>query len=530
MVLWECYTRSILLKGRGNIDYINRLIEMWNGRDVDVQSQASVLSQVKCIQKGGLLSEYEKKEIERNVQDEINNTLRDDNGKREEENIDFEIEENENHERIKISHPNILKPEHFRNFEINIPRIDIFQDSNGARILNAKEMDVLKKLREAFNSNKTVQIPSLKAKNLSMVMEEVNLVNSLIGNVFIDKPNVTNVNRLLYAGSYVVCERLGFLKKERQADKREKPWWQRRLERSITQWRKDLSRIAEMSNDIKLKERVTSQLERRYQIKERGLRAVKVFLENKIKAGSTKIRSFVASKLQSRQNTLFKNNRRQLFKELGGNSRKQYDSPNSEEARQFWSKIWSEEGTFNRNAAWLRDIEDDFSRVKQQENVQITTGDVLKGIRKMSTWTTLTWKAPGPDGVQGFWFKKFTSVHQRIVEALSQCLNEGCVPDWMVKGRTVLIQKNPDKGTSAENFRPITCLPLMWKLLTGIFSESIYNHLEANCLLKDEQKGCRKKSRGTKDQLLVDKAVMRWDNLKHKCLSIARVVYKGLIW
>ncbi|MEO0683919.1 MAG: hypothetical protein AAFY76_02425, partial [Cyanobacteria bacterium J06649_11] len=71
-----------------------------------------------------------------------------------------------------------------------------------------------------------------------------------IGNVFIDKPNVTNVNRLLYAGSYVVCERLGFLKKERQADKREKPWWQRRLERSITQWRKDLSRIAEMSNDI----------------------------------------------------------------------------------------------------------------------------------------------------------------------------------------------------------------------------------------------------------------------------------------
>ncbi|MEO0683920.1 MAG: reverse transcriptase family protein [Cyanobacteria bacterium J06649_11] len=199
----------------------------------------------------------------------------------------------------------------------------------------------------------------------------------------------------------------------------------------------------------------------------------------------------------------------------------QYDGPNSDEARQFWSKIWSEEGTFNRNAAWLRDIEDDFSRVKQQENVQITTGDVLKGIRKMSTW-----KAPGPDGVQGFWFKKFTSVHQRIVEALSQCLNEGCVPDWMVKGRTVLIQKNPDKGTSAENFRPITCLPLMWKLLTGIFSESIYNHLEANCLLKDEQKGCRKKSRGTKDQLLVDKAVMRWANLKHRCLSMAWVDYK----
>ena len=129
-----------------------------------------------------------------------------------------------------------------------MPRIDIFQDSNGARILNAKEMDFLKKLREAYTTSNTVQIPSLKDKNLSRIMEEDNLVNSLKVNVFIDKPKVTNVNSLLYAGSYVVCEILAFLKKERQADKSEKPWWLKRLERSITQWSKDLSRIAEMSN------------------------------------------------------------------------------------------------------------------------------------------------------------------------------------------------------------------------------------------------------------------------------------------
>ena len=172
---------------------------MWNGRDVDVQSQASVLSQVKCIQKGGLLSEYEKKEIEENFQDEINNTLREDDGNGAEENLDFEVEENEYREKIKSSHLSFLKPEHLRNFETNIPRIDIFEDDNGARILNTKEMDVLKKLREAYNSNKTVQIPSLKAKNLKRIMEEVNLVNSLIGNVFINKPNVTNFNHLLYA-------------------------------------------------------------------------------------------------------------------------------------------------------------------------------------------------------------------------------------------------------------------------------------------------------------------------------------------
>ena len=56
-----------------------------------------------------------------------------------------------------------------------------------------------------------------------------------------------------------------------------------------------------------------------------------------------------------------------------------------------------------------------------------------------------------------------------------------------------------------SNYRPITCLPLMWKLLTG----DIYSHLEENDLLPVEQKDCRKNNRSTKDQLLIDKAVMK---------------------
>ena len=40
----------------------------------------------------------------------------------------------------------------------------------------------------------------------------------------------------------------------------------------------------------------------------------------------------------------------------------------------------------------------------------------------------------------------------------------------MVRGRTVLIQKDPAKGAQASNYRPITFLPMMWKLLTEIIS------------------------------------------------------------
>ena len=76
------------------------------------------------------------------------------------------------------------------------------------------------------------------------------------------------------------------------------------------------------------------------------------------------------------------------------------------------------------------------------------------------------------------------------------------------------------------NYKPITCLPIMWKILTGITAEDLYQHHSQNPLLLDEQKGCYEKSRGTKDQLTIDKAILR-DCMQRKInLAIAWVDYK----
>ena len=61
----------------------------------------------------------------------------------------------------------------------------------------------------------------------------------------------------------------------------------------------------------------------------------------------------------------------------------------------------------------------------------------------------------------------------------------------MTHGRTVLCQKDTRKGNAVENYRPITCLPLMWKLLTDVTAEEMYDYLEQEQLLPEEQKGCR---------------------------------------
>ena len=51
--------------------------------------------------------------------------------------------------------------------------------------------------------------------------------------------------------------------------------------------------------------------------------------------------------------------------------------------------------------------------------------------------------------------------------------NRDDIPKWMTLGKMVLCQKDPSKGNAVDNYRPISCLLLMWKLMTGTVAESL---------------------------------------------------------
>ena len=66
----------------------------------------------------------------------------------------------------------------------------------------------------------------------------------------------------------------------------------------------------------------------------------------------------------------------------------------------------------------------------------------------------------------------------------------------------------------------------MWKLLTGVIADQIYAHLDQERLLPEEQKGCRKGSRGTNDLLYIDRAVIKEVKSGNKNLAMAWIDYK----
>ena len=66
----------------------------------------------------------------------------------------------------------------------------------------------------------------------------------------------------------------------------------------------------------------------------------------------------------------------------------------------------------------------------------------------------------------------------------------------------------------------------MWKLLTGVIAEEMCNCYEREKILPEEQKGCKRGSRGTQDQLLIDKTVLKDCRKRHTNLSIAWIDYR----
>ena len=173
-----------------------------------------------------------------------------------------------------------------------------------------------------------------------------------------------------------------------------------------------------------------------------------------------------------------------------------------------------------KDAKWLQDLRSE-ANVKKQEKIDITTASLKEILNRMPNW-----KSSGPDLVKGFWLKTFSSLHERVRLQLKECLDSGFVPSWLTRGRTLSLQKDKSKGNVASNYRPIICLPLMWKLLTVVIAAQIYAHLDQEKLLPEEQKRCRKGSRGTNDLLYIDRAVIKKVKSRNKNLAMAWIDYK----
>ena len=151
-------------------------------------------------------------------------------------------------------------------------------------------------------------------------------------------------------------------------------------------------------------------VERKYKENEKRIRTVNEELKQRVTAKAAKITRYENRTKQFRHNRLFEENQRRFYSEIEGKTNSSATVPDATETQKFWETIWANPVEHNKDAEWLKGVKNQL-KAQHQDQQDITIDERML---KQQLTKTSSWKAPGPDGIQGFWIKNLTALHARI--------------------------------------------------------------------------------------------------------------------
>ncbi|XP_072162643.1 uncharacterized protein [Bemisia tabaci] len=234
------------------------------------------------------------------------------------------------------------------------------------------------------------------------------------------------------------------------------------------------------------------------------------------------LRRYNESNDRKNQNALFNRNEKAFYRNLTSKEIP-VTPPKKEEVTAFWKNLWSNPVQHREGGEW---IEKEIARqeaVPEQTNHVITVNELAETIRG-----THNWKCPGADNVQNFWYKSFPVLHAHLTQQANRIVQHPeLAPEFLTEGRTFIKPKDEDTKNPA-NYRPITCLPTIYKIITATLCRKIDRHLISNEVLTEEQKGCRKQSKGCKEQLIMDSVILKQTEKNRRNLNTTFIDYHDI--
>ena len=135
---------------------------------------------------------------------------------------------------------------------------------------------------------------------------------------------------------------------------------------------------------------------------------------------------------------------------------------------------------------------------KSLNSFTVSAKEVAKLIKALDST-----KATGPDSIPVVVLKNISPELSPILAKLfNKCLHQKCFPASWKTSSVCPVYKNSGDRSSPSQYRPISLLSVMSKLLESVINKRVIQHLTKNHLLCDEQYGFRS-SRSTADVLTV---------------------------
>ena len=479
--------------------------EIWRHRNPDIfpeMSPKKLSNQRRFILRENKLADNELKEIEKN--------------------IDFTMEHH-----IKPADAHIIET----NLTTQVAQSDVESVSNQLTLENQKqETDevemVMCKIQQKISEIKNIKLEERnnlnKIVNIGRCSYELELVNKALQKMIIETNlDLTTINHMIYAGASIIAGE----KKQEQIHQYQLnvPSWKKRIQQTINKYRKEIALVKEFKKgnpSQKVRKEVLAICDQSTMSLGR-LDELCVTLTMKLQAKAQRLRRYNKRHNQYCQNKQFCSDMKIFYRNLKEQQIKIKNPPSINEIDSFWRKILENEVNHRHEVTWIAEIKRAFKHLEADQWRDFTVEEITTAIKQTSNW-----KSPGPDKVHNFWIKKLTVLHPMLTSAYNKLIrNTTLLPDWFLTGVTFMIPKGSDTKEPG-NYRPITCLPTLFKILTSVITNRVYEYLLRNKILPPEQKGCIKSTRGCKDQLLLNMAITQSAKKEKKNLSMAWIDYR----
>ena len=135
-------------------------------------------------------------------------------------------------------------------------------------------------------------------------------------------------------------------------------------------------------------------------------------------------------------------------------------------------------------------------------------------------------KAPASDLINGYWYKNLTSYRDQLSVLFSQQIHfDSPLPRWLSATHTVLLPKSTETHI-AKNYCPTACFNVMYKLYSSCINQCLMDHVYKNNIVTPEQATGKKRVRGTVEQLLINKSILKSVRLMRRNLVTVWLDYR----
>lgn len=378
-------------------------------------------------------------------------------------------------------------------------------------------------------------------------------VNKVLQQQVDECKNLEELHQLIYAGAATVLESNEQKLRAQQGQSEKRDWrkikpWETRISTKIENYRREIGVLSQMISTTEPSKRLTSKanyIMHKYLDPENiNAREVLDLIKQRLAVNANRLRRYRESQKRRDQNKEFSINQKAFYRQLGSqadNSENIQTPLQKSNALNYWKSIWTKEGQHNPSAKWLQLERNRLEKIQYMTDYKIEVDELREATTKLSNW-----RAPGIDGVHNYWLKVFHTLHGKATEILNDIMqNPENAPRFFTQGITYLLPKTQPPSPDPAQYRPITCLPTIYKLFTCIITNKVYKHIEKNHIMATEQKGCQRKAYGCKELIVLDTLITEeakrnkrdlywgyidykkaYDNIPHSYLKEILKIYK----